>query len=54
MGALEHNLFLCPFEPTLGFALLACTWVLSLCSSFPPLPGALFDGACQGFIIIIV
>ncbi len=46
-------MFLCPFEPTLGFALLAWTWVLSLSSSFPPLPGALFDGACQGFIIII-
>jgi hypothetical protein len=34
-GALEHNLFLCLFGPTFQFALLAETWVLSLCSSFP-------------------
>jgi hypothetical protein len=40
-----------PLLPCLGFACVAQTWVLSLCSSFPPLPGALFNGACYGFII---
>ncbi len=35
------------FSITLGFALLARTWVLFLCSSFPPFVlGALFHGAC--------
>jgi hypothetical protein len=31
------------------FALLVWTWVLSLCSSFPPLLGALFNEVYQGF-----
>jgi hypothetical protein len=35
--ALENNLFLCPLWPSLGFAHVAQTWVLSLCSSFSPL-----------------
>jgi hypothetical protein len=34
----------------LGFALLTQSWVPSLGSSFPPLLGDLFNGACQGFI----
>jgi hypothetical protein len=39
--------------------LSAHTWVLSLslslslCSFFPPFLGALFNGVCQGFIIIL-
>ncbi len=33
-------------DPLWVFALVAPTWVLSLCSSFPPLLGALFNGAC--------
>ncbi len=45
-------LFLLPLcDPLWVFELLVWTWVLPLCSSFPPLLGAMFDGACQGFII---
>jgi hypothetical protein len=41
--------FLCD---SLGFVLLAWTWVLSLCSFFSPLLGVLFNGVCQGFVIL--
>lgn len=41
VGSLEHNFV--PLLPCLGFALVTQTWVLSsLCSSSPPLLGALF------------
>jgi hypothetical protein len=52
-------LFLLPHlcDSTLGFALLAWTWgPLSLWSSscaYKALLGALFNGACQGFFIIL-
>jgi hypothetical protein len=50
-GALEHNLFLCFICDSLCVVvLLVRTWVLSLCSSFPPWLGALFNEACQGFV----
>jgi hypothetical protein len=47
-GALEHNLFLCPlplppFDLLWVCALLAQTWVLSLCPSFPSWLTALFN-----------
>jgi len=43
-------------DTLLGFAiLLALTWVLSICSFFSsPLLGALFNGGCQGFSIVVV
>jgi hypothetical protein len=37
-------------EPLGVFVLLAWTLVLSLCSSFPPLLGALFNEVYQGFL----
>jgi hypothetical protein len=37
--------------PTLGSTLWAPTWVLSICSLFSPLLGALFDGVCHGFTL---
>jgi len=52
-GVTQHmNCSSAPKWPSLGFALLARTWVLSLwLLLFPPLLGALFNGVCQGFSI---
>ncbi len=38
-----------PLWPTSGFAFLPSIWVLSLCTSFTLLLGALFHGALPGF-----
>jgi hypothetical protein len=50
-GALKHNLFFWPLASHFGFAFLVQSCVLSLCISFPPLLGVLFNGSCQSFII---
>ncbi len=50
-GALEHNLFFWAFVSHFEFAFLVQSWVLSLCTSFPPLLDVLFNGSCQSFII---
>ncbi len=50
-GALEHNLFFWAFVSHFEFVFLVQSWVLSLCTSFPPLVDVLSNGSCQSFII---
>ncbi len=52
VGALEHDLFFCPFVTHFGFCPLSLDLgPLALFLPFPSFLSALFTGVCQGFII---